>query len=210
MNPEIQPPKETIDLAEQVRHKLKYVLELENLITDLQEKNAKTTTEQLKIADEGVANPNVNTTPVSTPDTINSNTLITIPLEIEVNGESLKLNGNKVESICERNNSWGVEVLTFKCNHTVNIADNPAYRNLSIFLENAIAVAQKEKEYSKELEGRLIEDSANRAKILRLEEEMDRKSSQNAGRQWSKHPGGDIVTMKCDDCGHTWKMELPQ
>lgn len=23
-------------------------------------------------------------------------------------------------------------------------------------------------------------------------------------------PGGDIVTMRCDDCGHEWETELPQ
>jgi hypothetical protein len=24
------------------------------------------------------------------------------------------------------------------------------------------------------------------------------------------YPGGDIVTMRCDICGHEWDMELPQ
>lgn len=24
------------------------------------------------------------------------------------------------------------------------------------------------------------------------------------------YPGGDIVTMRCDNCGHVWKKELPQ
>ena len=24
------------------------------------------------------------------------------------------------------------------------------------------------------------------------------------------YPGGDIVTMRCDVCGHQWEMELPQ
>ena len=35
-------------------------------------------------------------------------------------------------------------------------------------------------------------------------------SVHEVGNQEDGYPGGDIVTMRCDVCGHTWKMELPQ
>lgn len=30
------------------------------------------------------------------------------------------------------------------------------------------------------------------------------------GEQEDGYPGGDIVTMRCKDCGATWREELPQ
>lgn len=30
------------------------------------------------------------------------------------------------------------------------------------------------------------------------------------GEQESSYPAGDIVTMKCPNCGVTWQKELPQ
>lgn len=30
------------------------------------------------------------------------------------------------------------------------------------------------------------------------------------GDQEDGYPGGDIVTKKCPNCGHTWTQELPQ
>jgi hypothetical protein len=30
------------------------------------------------------------------------------------------------------------------------------------------------------------------------------------GEQEDGYPGGDMVTMECSNCGHRWKMELPQ
>lgn len=30
------------------------------------------------------------------------------------------------------------------------------------------------------------------------------------GDQENGWPGGDIVTMRCPNCGHEWKKELPQ
>lgn len=30
------------------------------------------------------------------------------------------------------------------------------------------------------------------------------------GEQRDGYPGGDIVTMKCPNCGHEWREELPQ
>lgn len=30
------------------------------------------------------------------------------------------------------------------------------------------------------------------------------------GEQEDGWPAGDIVTMKCPNCGHVWRMELPQ
>lgn len=30
------------------------------------------------------------------------------------------------------------------------------------------------------------------------------------GEQRDGYPGGDIVTMACPNCGHTWEMELAQ
>ena len=35
-------------------------------------------------------------------------------------------------------------------------------------------------------------------------------NAHEVGQQEDGWPGGDIVTMRCDDCGHEWKMELPQ
>jgi hypothetical protein len=30
------------------------------------------------------------------------------------------------------------------------------------------------------------------------------------GDQEDGYPGGDIVTMECPNCGHRWRIELPQ
>ena len=30
------------------------------------------------------------------------------------------------------------------------------------------------------------------------------------GEQEDGYPGGDIVTKRCRNCGHTWREELPQ
>lgn len=30
------------------------------------------------------------------------------------------------------------------------------------------------------------------------------------GEQRDGYPGGDIVTMRCEFCGHEWETELPQ
>ena len=35
-------------------------------------------------------------------------------------------------------------------------------------------------------------------------------NAHEVGEQENGWPAGDIVTMKCDDCGATWKEELPQ
>lgn len=35
-------------------------------------------------------------------------------------------------------------------------------------------------------------------------------SAREIGDQKDGWPSGDIATMKCDDCGHTWEQELPQ
>lgn len=35
-------------------------------------------------------------------------------------------------------------------------------------------------------------------------------SAREVGEQVDGYPGGDLVMMKCDDCGHLWEMELPQ
>jgi hypothetical protein len=33
---------------------------------------------------------------------------------------------------------------------------------------------------------------------------------EEVGEQGYGYPGGDIVTYRCKDCGHTWRAELPQ
>jgi hypothetical protein len=35
-------------------------------------------------------------------------------------------------------------------------------------------------------------------------------NAEEVGDQENGWPGGDIVKMRCKDCGVTWKMELPQ
>lgn len=30
------------------------------------------------------------------------------------------------------------------------------------------------------------------------------------GEQENGYPGGDIITMRCPNCGHQWRTELPQ
>lgn len=35
-------------------------------------------------------------------------------------------------------------------------------------------------------------------------------NAHEVGDQLDGYPGGDIIRMKCDDCGHTWTEELPQ
>lgn len=35
-------------------------------------------------------------------------------------------------------------------------------------------------------------------------------NAHEVGEQEDGWPCGDIVRMKCDDCGHRWKEELPQ
>lgn len=35
-------------------------------------------------------------------------------------------------------------------------------------------------------------------------------AAREVGDQENGWPGGDIVTMRCSDCGAEWKMELPQ
>ncbi|KKM62740.1 hypothetical protein LCGC14_1518610 [marine sediment metagenome] len=35
-------------------------------------------------------------------------------------------------------------------------------------------------------------------------------NAREVGDQQDGYPGGDIVTMKCPDCGKSWKKELPQ
>lgn len=36
------------------------------------------------------------------------------------------------------------------------------------------------------------------------------QGAHEVGEQDSRYPGGDIVRMRCEDCGATWKQELPQ
>lgn len=35
-------------------------------------------------------------------------------------------------------------------------------------------------------------------------------NAHEVGGQRDGWPGGDIVRMRCEDCGHEWEMELPQ
>jgi len=35
-------------------------------------------------------------------------------------------------------------------------------------------------------------------------------NAHEVGEQLDGWPGGDIVRMRCDDCGESWRMELPQ
>lgn len=35
-------------------------------------------------------------------------------------------------------------------------------------------------------------------------------NAHEVGDQRDGYPGGDLVIMKCDNCGVTWEMELPQ
>lgn len=35
-------------------------------------------------------------------------------------------------------------------------------------------------------------------------------NTEEVGPQESGWPSGDIVTVRCKDCGHTWREELPQ
>jgi hypothetical protein len=34
--------------------------------------------------------------------------------------------------------------------------------------------------------------------------------AREVGEQETGYPGGDVVTMKCPNCGVTWREELPQ
>ena len=36
------------------------------------------------------------------------------------------------------------------------------------------------------------------------------EDAREVGEQEDGYPGGDIVTLECKNCGHRWKMELPQ
>ena len=36
------------------------------------------------------------------------------------------------------------------------------------------------------------------------------RDAREVGEQADGWPGGDIVTMECPHCGHSWEMELPQ
>ena len=40
--------------------------------------------------------------------------------------------------------------------------------------------------------------------------QWEHTNAHEVGDQESGWPGGDIVRYKCDDCGETWKEELPQ
>jgi len=35
-------------------------------------------------------------------------------------------------------------------------------------------------------------------------------NAREVGEQEDGYPSGDIVTYECQDCGHRWKVELPQ
>lgn len=36
------------------------------------------------------------------------------------------------------------------------------------------------------------------------------EGTDNIGEQEDGWPGGDIITVKCRNCGHIWRQELPQ
>jgi hypothetical protein len=36
------------------------------------------------------------------------------------------------------------------------------------------------------------------------------EDAKEIGAQEGGYPGGDLVTMKCPNCGHEWTKELPQ
>lgn len=36
------------------------------------------------------------------------------------------------------------------------------------------------------------------------------QSAREVGDQRDGYPSGDLVTMRCDVCGHEWERELPQ
>lgn len=42
------------------------------------------------------------------------------------------------------------------------------------------------------------------------EGQWEHTSAHETGDQENGWPGGDIIRMKCNDCGTTWKEELPQ
>jgi hypothetical protein len=35
-------------------------------------------------------------------------------------------------------------------------------------------------------------------------------NTEEVGDQTNGYPGGDIITIRCNDCGEKWKVELPQ
>ena len=39
---------------------------------------------------------------------------------------------------------------------------------------------------------------------------VEHDNAHEVGEQENGYPGGDIVRMRCDNCGTTWKTELPQ
>lgn len=38
----------------------------------------------------------------------------------------------------------------------------------------------------------------------------EHSNAHEVGEQEDGYPGGDIVKIRCDDCGKEWRMELPQ
>lgn len=39
---------------------------------------------------------------------------------------------------------------------------------------------------------------------------VEHDGAREVGEQEDGYPGGDIITMECPNCKHTWKAELPQ
>lgn len=39
---------------------------------------------------------------------------------------------------------------------------------------------------------------------------VSHSETEEVGEQEDGYPGGDIVRIRCKNCGHTWKTELPQ
>lgn len=43
-----------------------------------------------------------------------------------------------------------------------------------------------------------------------MNKECEHNNVVEVGEQEDGYPGGDIITVKCLDCGKTWRVELPQ
>ncbi len=60
------------------------------------------------------------------------------------------------------------------------------------------------------IRGWLVNWKGEVREFMNDKEECTHENVVEVGEQEDGYPGGDIITVKCLNCGKTWRVELPQ